>query len=105
MPPPPPGAPGPFALPGHDALKAFFSAAGLEVAEISDVSCTFAYPDTATALTALSSAGPVVRVAEHAGWDAVRADIQSFLAGHIHADGTYTINNPFRYAVSEPVAG
>ena len=51
MPPPPPGAPGPFALSEHDALKDFFSAAGLEVAEITDVPCTFAYPDTATAWT------------------------------------------------------
>jgi SAM-dependent methyltransferase len=103
MPPPAAGAPGPFALSGHDALKDFFSAAGLEVDRIADVPCTFAYPDTATALTALSSAGPVVKVAEHAGWDAVRADIQSFLSSRIQPDGTYAINNPFRYAVSAPV--
>jgi SAM-dependent methyltransferase len=38
MPPPPPGAPGPFALSGHDALKDFFAAAGLEVARIADLS-------------------------------------------------------------------
>jgi SAM-dependent methyltransferase len=103
MPPPPPGSPGPFALCGRDALKEFFAAAELEVAEIRDVPCTFAYPDTETAITALSSAGPVVRVAEHAGSDAVRADIASFLSGHVRADGTYAINNPFRYALSAPV--
>jgi hypothetical protein len=45
----------------------------------------------------------VVKVAEHAGWDAVRADIQSFLSSRIQPDGTYAINNPFRYAVSAPV--
>jgi SAM-dependent methyltransferase len=103
MPPPPPGAPGPFALCGRDALGEFFAHAGLGVAEVADVPCTYAYPDTATAITALSSAGPVVRIAEHAGADAVRADIEAFLGGHVRPDGTYAIANPFRYALSTPV--
>lgn len=104
MPPPPPGAPGPFALCGRDALEDFFATAELEVDQVTDVPCTFAYPDTATAIAALSSAGPVVRIAEHAGRDAVRADIEEFLAGHVRPDGTYAIHNPFRYAMSTPVA-
>jgi SAM-dependent methyltransferase len=104
MPPPPPGAPGPFALCGRDALADFFATADLEVAEVSDVPCTFAYPDTPTAISALSSAGPVVRIAEHAGADAVRTDVEAFLSGHVRADGTYAIRNPFRYAMSAPVA-
>ena len=104
MPPPPPGTPGPFALCGRDALEEFFAHAGLEVAEIEDVMCTFAYRDTASAVAALSSAGPVVRVAEHAGTEAVRLDIEAFLAQHVRADGSYAIRNPFRYAVSTPVS-
>lgn len=103
MPPPPPGAPGPFALSGHDALEEFFTRAGLEVSLIADVICTFAYPDTATAVAALSSAGPVVRVAQHAGEEAVRRDIEAFLVQHVRPDGTYAIRNPFRYAVSAPI--
>jgi SAM-dependent methyltransferase len=104
MPPPPPGAPGPFALCGRDALGEFFASAGLEVAEIADVMCTFAYPDTPTAVAALSSAGPVVRIAEHAGEEAVRLDIEAFLQRHVRADGTYAIRNPFRYAASTPIS-
>jgi SAM-dependent methyltransferase len=104
MPPPPPGAPGPFALCGRDALEDFFAAVGLEIDQLADVPCIFAYPDTSTAVAALSSGGPVVRIAEHAGWDAVRADIHSFLRRHVRPDGTYAINNPFRYAMSAPVA-
>lgn len=103
MPPPPPGAPGPFALCGRDALGEFFAGAGLEVAEIADVMCTFAYPDTATAVKALSAGGPVVRVAEHAGEEAVRLDIEAFLAKHVRPDGSYAIRNPFRYAVTTPI--
>jgi hypothetical protein len=103
MPPPPPGAPGPFALCGRDALREFFAAAGLEVDDVQDVMCTFGYPDTPTAIAALSSAGPVVRIAEHAGREAVRADLESFLAGVVRPDGRYAIRNPFRYAVSKPL--
>jgi SAM-dependent methyltransferase len=103
MPPPPPGTPGPFALCGRDALGEFFATAGLEVDEVADVPCTFAYPDTDTAIAALSSAGPVVRIAEHAGHDAVRADIEAFLAEHVRPDGSYAIHNPFRYAMSTPI--
>lgn len=103
LPPPPPGTPGPFALCGRDALGDFFAAAGLEVDHVTDVPCTFAYPDTATATAALSSAGPVVRIAEHAGWDAVRDDIGAFLTDKVRTDGTYAISNPFRYALSTPV--
>ena len=104
MPPPPPGAPGPFALCGRDALAEFFATAALEVANIADVICTFAYPDTATAVAALGSAGPVARVAEHAGEEAVRLDIEAFLERHVRPDGTYAIRNPFRYAVSRPIS-
>jgi SAM-dependent methyltransferase len=104
MPPPPPGTPGPFALCGRDALGEFFASSGLEVAEVADVMCVFTYPDTATAVAALGSAGPVVRIAEHAGADAVRLDIEAFLAQHVRPDGTYAIRNPFRYAVSTPIS-
>jgi SAM-dependent methyltransferase len=103
MPPPPPNAPGPFALSGRDALRGLFADAGLTIAEVADVPCTFAYPDDATAVAALGSAGPVVGVAEHAGRDAVEADIRSFLARHANKDGSYAIRNPFRYALSDPI--
>jgi hypothetical protein len=62
--------------------------------------CTFAYRDTATAIAALSSAGSVVRVAEHAGTDAVRADIERFLASHVrkrdvHESSRRVLGRPF----------
>jgi AAA ATPase domain len=96
-------AAGPFALCGRDALREFFATAGLTVEEMTDVPCTFAYPDLPTALAALASAGPVARIAEHAGQQAVDDDIRAFLAPHARADGSYAIVNPFRYAMSAPV--
>jgi hypothetical protein len=103
MPPPPPNAPGPFALSDRDALAALFGAAGLGVAAVADVPCTFAYPDESTAVAALGSAGPVTRIVEHAGQQAVDDDIRAFLARHVRADGSYAIVSPFRYAMSDPV--
>jgi hypothetical protein len=44
-----------------------------------------------------------VRIAEHAGDDAVRADIERFLAVHVRPDGRYAIRNPFRFAMSAPI--
>jgi hypothetical protein len=37
MPGPPPGAPGPLALPGEEALRDLFAQAGLEVRSIDDI--------------------------------------------------------------------
>jgi hypothetical protein len=82
MPPPPPGTPGPFALCGRDALEGFFGSAGLEVDGVADVPCTFAYPDTPTAIAALSSAGPVVRIADQAPAAALRYNTYGGLQRH-----------------------
>src|SRR5947209_15709197 len=48
MPPPPPGAPGPFALSDADALKALFADAGLGVVAVGAVECLWTYPGQAT---------------------------------------------------------
>jgi SAM-dependent methyltransferase len=44
MPPPPPGAPGPFALSDESALRKFASDAGLKPVEVFDVDSPFVYP-------------------------------------------------------------
>ena len=92
-----------FAAPQHAYTQALFAAAGLRIAATEDVMCTYAYPDTATAIAALSSAGPVARVIEHAGPDAVRESIAAYLAVHVGPDGGYAIRQPFRYSLSAPV--
>ncbi len=43
-------------------------------------------------------------MAEHAGTDAVRADIEAFLAANVLPDGSYDIRNPFRIAIGRPTA-
>ncbi len=102
MPPPPPGAPGPFALSDTDALKDLFDEAGLDVVAVQDVECVWRYPGDATAVAGLMCSGPVVGVIEHAGDEAVRAATVAFLAPFRTADAGYRITNVFRYVIGTP---
>lgn len=96
LPPPPPGAPGPFALSDETALRAFATAAGLTPAEVFDVDSPWHYPDLAIALRALKAAGVTVRAIEHAGEDAVDQANTTALAPFRQADGSYRVGATFR---------
>lgn len=100
LPPPPPGAPGPFALSERGALQALARDAGLTPGEEGDVDCPWSYPDAATALRALLSAGPAVRAINHAGEEAVRSAIAESIAPYRTATGGYLLRNRFRYLIT-----
>ena len=102
MPPPPPGAPGPFALSDVDALTALFSESGLDVVAVGDTECVWRYPDEQTAIAGLICSGPVVRVAEHAGEQAVRDATVAFLEPFRTGDGGYRITTVFRHVIGTP---
>ena len=99
MPPPPPGAPGPFALSGEDALEALLADAGLESISIADVPAPWSYPDEETAIRGLLSSGPAVQAIEHAGEQAARDAVRAVIAPHRDAQGGYRLENTFRYAI------
>ncbi len=100
LPPPPPGAPGPFALSGDGALEALASAAGLTPKGVEDVDCIFEYPDLQTALRGLNSAGPAVKAIETSGETAVRDAVTKALAPFRLASGAYRMKNRFRYLIA-----
>ncbi len=102
MPPPPPGAGGPFALSGETALAVLVDEAGLGLHELTDVACEWRYPDEPTAVAGLICSGPVVGVMEHAGEDAVRDVTARFLEPFRTPEGGYRISNHFRIAVATP---
>src|SRR5438270_5052367 len=102
LPPPPPGAPGPFALSDTDAIVRVFDEADLDVRSSADVTVRWVYPDEATAIAGLMAAGPVVRAVHHAGEDAVVAATTAFLEPFRTGDGGYLITNVFRYAIGSP---
>ena len=102
LPPPPLGAPGPFALSDPEALTALYADAGLRATSIADVPCVWSYPDETTAVAGLMASGPVVRAIEHAGEKAVHHATIGFLTPFRTNDGGYQITNGFRYVIGTP---
>jgi SAM-dependent methyltransferase len=100
LPPPPPGAPGPFALSDKAALTALVESAGLRPIEIADVACTWRYPDLATAVRGLGSAGVAVRAVENSS----QADVDKAHAAAVGPfaknDGSYEIQASFRWLLA-----
>lgn len=100
MPPPPPGAPGPFALSDETKLTAFAVTAGLTPIEIVDVSCPWIYPDLETALRGMLSAGPAERAIRASNLERVRDAVTVSIAKYRTLAGGYHLNNTFRYLVA-----
>jgi len=102
LPPPPPGAPGPFALSEEPVLRQFAADAGLRAEAVFDVPATMAYPDLATALRGLDSSGIAERAREFAGAAAVSAAHTQALAPFRQADGSYRAQARFRCLLARP---
>jgi len=100
LPPPPPGAPGPFALSEEAALRAFAASAGLEPLEVFDVDSPWQYADLATALRGLRSSGVAARAIENSSAEAVDAAHARALAVFRQSDGSYKIGASFRSLVT-----
>ena len=73
MPPPPPGAPGPFALSAPGALETLVGKAGLKPEGVTIVSTAMRFPNEDVALRGLIAAGVVERAIRHSGEEAVRS--------------------------------
>ena len=100
LPPPPPGAPGPFALSAPGALEALVGKAGLKPEAVTSVLTTMAFPDEATALRGLLAAGPSERAIRHSGEEASRKGIGEAIRPSRKADGSYAFKNEWRFLIS-----
>jgi MGT family glycosyltransferase len=100
LPPAPPDAPGPFALSAPGALEQLATAVGLQPSAADEVACHWTYPDRATMLRALLSAGPAVKAIETSGETAVRAAIETATAPFRDQSGAYSIGSAFRYLIA-----
>jgi SAM-dependent methyltransferase len=100
MPPSPPGAPGPFALSDETKLKTLAGEAGLAPGEVVDVSCPWVYPDLATALRGMLSAGPAERAIRASSFERAREAVTAAIEAYRTASGGYHLNNTFRYLVT-----
>jgi ubiquinone/menaquinone biosynthesis C-methylase UbiE len=100
LPPPPPGAPGPFALSQDGALAALVRQAGLQPRHGGSVTNTWDFPDLETMLRTLLSAGPAVAAIEHAGEERVREAVAGALEPFRTSTGGYHLENEFAYLIA-----
>src|ERR1700722_10167719 len=100
MPPPPPGAPGPFALSDEANLKALANEADFTPIAVVDVACPWTYPDLETALRGMLSAGPAERAIRNSSMERAREAATASIAAYAMPSGGYRLNNKFRYLIA-----
>jgi SAM-dependent methyltransferase len=100
LPPPPPGAPGPFALSEEGAIEEFAAKGGLTPGERHDVLCVWDFPDEDVLLRALKSTGFAVKAAQSAGEEKVTEAVLAAVAPYRTSDGGYRLENVFTYLVA-----
>lgn len=100
LPPPPAGAPGPFALSVPGAIEALVERAGLIPDRVANVDVVFDFADAATAMRALKASGPAIRAVRHAGDAAVTEAVAKAMAPYQESDGHVRYHNQFRYLIA-----
>jgi SAM-dependent methyltransferase len=101
LPPPPPGAGGPFALSDENVLREVVTRAGLTAVEVGEVSCPWEYPSEAVALRGMLSAGPVALAMRTSGEQRVRAAVLDAILPYRTGSGGYRLENEFRYVSAQ----
>jgi SAM-dependent methyltransferase len=101
MPPPPPGAPGPFALSEDGALEELVTKAGFKAGNKASVSSPYIYSDLTTALKGLLSAGPARRAILNSSWEKTAEVVTLAIAPFRTDSGGYRMENKFAYLVGE----
>jgi SAM-dependent methyltransferase len=101
LPPPPPGAPGPFALTENKALENILADIGFKNIDSVDVPSVWDYPTQDIALRGLLSAGPAVKAIEHSGIEMVSETISAAMAPYIQNNDHVVYKNKFRMVIAE----
>lgn len=100
LPPPPAGAPGPFALSEPGALEDLATRAGLAPGHADQVATRWEYPDLETAERGCLSAGPAVKAIAAVGEQRVAAAVGDAIAPFRTAAGGYAIENTWCYLLA-----
>ena len=100
MPPPAPGAPGPFALSENGMLENLVTGAGFKITRNIDLPATWDYPDQETAIKGLISAGPAARAIGHSGYQLVYNAIKTAVEPYMQASGHVVYHNKFRVVMA-----
>ena len=98
--PPPPGTPAPLAVSDPGVVESLLEKAGLTVAGGGEAAVSFCYADHEQAWTAHVSAGPLQKVIDIAGPDAVRQVMHDVLEADPSRTAKCARDNVFRYVVA-----
>lgn len=101
MPPPPAGAPGPFALSENHLLENILAEIGLQVLNSADVDSIWEYPNMDTAVKGLLSAGPIAKAIEFSGYDKVLQTTLEVAKPYTQNNGHIIFKNKFRVVIAE----
>lgn len=96
IPPPLPGAPGPFALTENHLLESILEEIGMKILDTCDVTSIWDYPDKETALKGLISAGPTANAIAYSGLDKVLEVVGASIEPFVKGDGRVVYRNKFR---------
>jgi len=101
LPPPPPGAPGPFALSENNLLETILNDLGFKVISNQDIDSVWDYPNKEIALKGLLSAGPSARAIAHTSYEIAYAVLSKAVDPYVKANGHVMYNNKFRVVIAE----
>ena len=101
LPPPPPGAPGPFALTENRLLESILEDIGFKIINDDDVPSIWNYPDIETALKGLLAVGPAAKAIENRGFDEVYDTVSKAVQPYVQTDKHVIYKNKFRIVIAE----
>lgn len=101
LPPPPPGAPGPFALTEGARLEGLLKEIGFTRIDSTDVPTVWDYADVPTAMKGLLSVGPAARAIDQNGYEKVYETVLAALQPYVQSNGHVIYHNKFRVVIAE----
>ena len=100
LPPPPPGAPGPFALSEGRKLEQLLTETGFHVTSSTDVPTIWDYPDLETGIKGFLASGPATRAIDHSGFENVYASLLDSAQPFVQPNGHLVYNNTNRVVLA-----
>jgi ubiquinone/menaquinone biosynthesis C-methylase UbiE len=103
LPPPPPGAPGPFALSENGLLETMLQEIGFSKINTTDVASVWDYADIDKAMKGLMSTGPVAKAIENNSFEKVYETLFAAVQSYKQTNGHIVYHNKFRVVITSKV--
>jgi SAM-dependent methyltransferase len=100
LPPPPPGAPGPFTLSENRKLEDLLTEVGFHVTNSTDVPTIWDYPDIEIGMKGILASGPAIRAIDHCGYESVYAALLQSAQPFVQPNGHLVYANTNRVVMA-----